>query len=87
MSAYLEIDSLFAELPDRSPVLRGISMTAHVGEVHGLVGESGAGKSMIGKAVLGILPSAISISHVAILLDGENLEAMPPKRRWGSAGR
>jgi peptide/nickel transport system ATP-binding protein len=33
-----------------------VSLSVAAGEVHGLVGESGAGKSMIGKAVLGILP-------------------------------
>jgi peptide/nickel transport system ATP-binding protein len=37
-----------------------VSLTSR-GEVRGLVGESGAGKSMIGKAILGILPRAAEV--------------------------
>ena len=38
------------------PILRDVSVTLEKGEVRGLVGESGAGKSTIAKALLGILP-------------------------------
>ena len=52
------------------------------GQVRGLVGESGAGKSMIGKAVLGILPRSIEIVEGEILLDGVDLLKLPaPERR------
>src|SRR5690606_12054515 len=62
-------------------VLRSVSFSIDTGEVLGLVGESGAGKSMIGKAVLGILPVAIDITEGEILLDGHDLLAMRPKDR------
>jgi peptide/nickel transport system ATP-binding protein len=55
------------------PILRDVSLEVGRGEVHGLVGESGAGKSTIAKAVLGILPHGISITGGAIALEGENL--------------
>ena len=42
-------------------LLRSVSLSVAPGEVHGLVGESGAGKSMIGKAVFGILPRAATV--------------------------
>ena len=43
-------------------ILRGVSLAVRPGEVHGLVGESGAGKSMIGKAIFGILPRAVRVT-------------------------
>jgi peptide/nickel transport system ATP-binding protein len=52
-----------------------------IGEVRGLVGESGAGKSMIGKAVLGILPSSVEITAGRIELDGTDLLSLPPAER------
>ena len=41
--------------------------------MHGLVGESGAGKSMIGRAVFGILPRAVEVVEGAVRLGGEDL--------------
>ena len=43
--------------------------------------ESGAGKSMIGKAVLGTLPRAIIATGGEIILDGENLQDLTPTQR------
>lgn len=88
MSGFLRIQSLSASLNgngngngNRQRVLRSVSLSVDTGEVLGLVGESGAGKSMIGKAVLGILPSAIGIVDGEILLDGQDLQAMRPADR------
>jgi len=71
--AFLKIRNLSAQLRDGTPILRAVSLDLNPGEVRGLVGESGAGKSMIGKAVLGTLPHAIKITSGEIWLDGENL--------------
>ena len=57
MTSYLSIQNLTIQLITGPLILRSISLEVAVGQVHGLVGESGAGKSMIGKAVLGTLPS------------------------------
>ena len=87
MSAFLTIRNLSAMLRGGSQrVLRSVDLAVEAGEVRGLVGESGAGKSMIGKAVLGILPSAVSIVEGEILLDGRNLLAMPQKERRRTIG-
>jgi peptide/nickel transport system ATP-binding protein len=80
--SYLVIKGLSARLKGTTfPILRNVSLTVGAGEVHGLVGESGAGKSMIGKAVLGILPSSIEITHGAIELDGVDLLSLPLAER------
>ena len=80
--SYLVIKGLSARLKGTTfPILRNVSLTVGAGEVHGLVGESGAGKSMIGKAALGILPSSIEITHGAIELDGVDLLSLPPAER------
>jgi peptide/nickel transport system ATP-binding protein len=68
-------------------VLRGVNLELKPGEVRGLVGESGAGKSMLGRAVLGLLPANAHINGGKILFEGRDLLAMPPRERRGLLGR
>jgi peptide/nickel transport system ATP-binding protein len=58
------------------PVLRDVSLSLDAGAVTGLVGESGAGKSTIAKAVLGILPSGVAVTAGRILFRGRDLLAL-----------
>jgi peptide/nickel transport system ATP-binding protein len=58
-----------------APILRDVSLAIGRGEVHGLVGESGAGKSTIVKAILGIVPRGIRVTRGAIALEGRDLLA------------
>ena len=67
-------------------LLRGVSLDVAPTEVMGLVGESGAGKSMIGKAVLGILPRSAQIVSGSIELDGVDLLTLPAKTRRALIG-
>lgn len=79
--SFLSVQDLSVRLNNGIPLLRSVSLDVSAGEVRALVGESGAGKSMIGKAVLGILPRAANLTDGRILLDGEDLESLPPKIR------
>ena len=78
---FLSIRNLTVRLRGGPTLLHRVSLDVGAGQVRGLVGESGAGKSMIGRAVLGILPPSVEITGGEIWLDGVNLIAMPPKLR------
>ena len=54
--------------------------------MHGLVGESGAGKSMIGRAIFGLLPSRGRVTRGAILFEGADLATMPAAARQALLG-
>jgi peptide/nickel transport system ATP-binding protein len=79
--SFLSIRNLSVRLKGGPPLLRRVSLDVAAGEVRGLVGESGAGKSMIGKAVLGILPPSVEITGGQIVLDGTDLLQLPLKER------
>lgn len=53
--------------------LDSIDVSVSAGQVHGLVGESGAGKSTVGSAIMGLLPSSGYIDSGDIFFSGINL--------------
>ena len=75
---YLEIRGLSIALrSDRDHrLLRRVDLDVRPGEVRGLVGESGAGKTMIGKAIFGILPRAVAAVEGAVSIGGADVLAM-----------
>src|SRR5262245_56613036 len=82
----LEIANLSAVRANGTRVLRSVSLAVEPGEVRALVGESGAGKSMIGKAVLGVLPPSIRIVEGTIRLEGTTLGPLASKARRSLIG-
>ncbi|MBI3436253.1 MAG: ABC transporter ATP-binding protein [Proteobacteria bacterium] len=69
------------------PVIQDLNFSLAPGRVLGLVGESGAGKSMIGRAVAQLLPSGFSVTRGELLFDGQDLVRMPLDKRRELLGR
>jgi oligopeptide/dipeptide ABC transporter ATP-binding protein len=75
----LEVHDLRVEIPTRRGIVRavdGVSFTVGRGEAVGLVGESGCGKTMTLRAVLGLLPPRARISGGQVLFEGRDLGRM-----------
>ncbi|MCX6458770.1 MAG: ABC transporter ATP-binding protein [Actinobacteria bacterium] len=55
-----------------------VSLRVGQGEILGIVGESGCGKSMTAMAIMGLLPKGCAITSGSILLGGRNISALQP---------
>lgn len=76
----LEIRNLDVEFPTRSGTVkaaRDVSLTVKPGEVLGLVGESGAGKSTIGNAIVGLLEKPGHVTGGEIIFKGSDIRGLP----------
>ncbi len=80
MAALLEVRNLRVEFPTRRGILTAlddVSFSIAPGEVLGVVGESGAGKSMTGAAIIGLLEPPGRIARGEILLEGRRIDNLP----------
>ncbi len=76
----LEVRDLCVEFPTRRGTLRaldGVSFDVAPGEILGIVGESGAGKSLIGAAIIGLLEPPGRVCGGQVLLQGQRIDDLP----------
>jgi oligopeptide/dipeptide ABC transporter ATP-binding protein len=80
----LEAVDLHVEIPlpiGHLQAVRGVSLSVGAGESVGLVGESGCGKSITLRALLGLLPVPARVTGGALLLDGVDVLGLPERKR------
>jgi peptide/nickel transport system ATP-binding protein len=89
MTLLLDIDGLRVEFASRRGDLvaaKDVSLSVKSGEILGVVGESGAGKSTIGNAAMGLLERPGKVTAGTVTLEGQridNLQAEPMRRLRG----
>jgi peptide/nickel transport system ATP-binding protein len=86
----LQVKNLVVEFPNRRGTLRAldeISFDIAPGEVLGVVGESGAGKSLTGASIIGLLEPPGRIASGEILLEGRRIDHLPPADMRSIRGR
>ncbi|WP_296507407.1 ABC transporter ATP-binding protein [Rhodoferax sp.] len=86
----LQVKNLVVEFPSRKGTLRAldqISFDIAPGEILGVVGESGAGKSLTGAAIIGLLEPPGRIGGGEILLEGQRIDNLPQDRMRAIRGR
>jgi len=90
MSALLTLEGLSTRIDTPQGALRavdGVDLELARGECLALVGESGCGKSMAALSVLRLLPDAARIAAGRVLLDGQDLLALPEAAMRAVRGR
>ncbi len=88
--ALLNIEDIRIEFPSRRGTLvavDGVSLALEKGEILGVVGESGAGKSTIGNAVIGLLEAPGRLAGGEVLLNGERIDTLSPAQQRRVRGR
>ncbi|MQY44398.1 dipeptide ABC transporter ATP-binding protein [Epibacterium sp. SM1969] len=86
----LSIRNLTVEIPTRHGIFKpveGVSYDIRPGEIRGVVGESGAGKSMTGNAVIGLLDAPAHIAEGEIWLKGRRIDNLDPEEKRRIRGK
>ena len=89
MSTLLAIRDLDLTLGSQPPIrlLRRVSLQVEPGQIVGLVGESGAGKTMVSRVVLGIAPANARVTHGSVAFDARDITHLSEAQRRPLLGR
>lgn len=90
MDKLLEIKNLsVAFKTDQGDVqaVRGVSLSLKAGEVLAIVGESGCGKSVLCRAVMGLLPRSAKVRSQGIFINGTDISAYSQRQLCGLRGK
>jgi peptide/nickel transport system permease protein len=88
--ALLTVQGLTVAFPSPAgpvPVIEGVSFHIAPGEIVGILGESGCGKTVTGMSLLGLVPGEGEITDGRVLLDGRDLTAMSGRELRHVRGR
>jgi peptide/nickel transport system ATP-binding protein len=86
----LQVNNLVVEFPHRRGTLRAlddISFDIAPGEILGVVGESGAGKSLTGASIIGLLEPPGRVAGGQILLEGQRVDNLSHEQMRHIRGR
>jgi len=67
--------------------LNGVNLQIKKGEIHGLVGESGCGKSVTSRAIMGLVDKKHTRLRGTVRFDGKNLLSLPEKEMRSIRGK
>ncbi|MEM9437472.1 MAG: ABC transporter ATP-binding protein, partial [Pseudomonadota bacterium] len=86
----LSVENLTVQFPGRFgafTAIEDVSLSVAPGEIHGLVGESGAGKSTIGAAIIGLLQPPGFVAQGSLHLGETDLRALSAAQAHNTRGK
>jgi oligopeptide/dipeptide ABC transporter ATP-binding protein len=85
--ALLEVRGLTVAVADGPALVTGVSFALLPGAVLGLVGESGCGKTMTARALLGLLPEGVAVTGGSVWFADRDLAGLPERQLRAIRGR
>jgi peptide/nickel transport system permease protein len=85
--ALLEVRGLTVAVADGPALVTGVSFALLPGAVLGLVGESGCGKTMTARALLGLLPEGVAVTGGSVWFADRDLARLPERQLRAIRGR
>ena len=82
-----DVSGLSVSVDDGPTLVTGVSFSLQPGRVLGLVGESGCGKTMTARSLMGLLPEGVSVSGGSIQWQGRELAGLSEKELTAIRGR